>query len=145
MLVKVSGCSTRPCSLAPPPSRGGHVASHVAGSGVSRACAGWHVLAVADRRDPSRPQLVSDGKAGLDPIGPDNVGLVHAERAEGALTDVAVERGLRDLRDDLPERCKAVIRVRPLGARVGVDAQARPVLGQAVTSVGMFARGADSA
>ena len=57
--------------------------------------------------------------------------MFHAERAEHVLAQVAVERGSGDVLDDLAERGEPVIGVRPLGAWLGVDAQAvAVVLGQ---------------
>jgi hypothetical protein len=55
------------------------VAGHVAGGGVDRAAAGWHYLAVGDRLEPARAQRVPGGQAGPHPLGPEQVGVLHAE------------------------------------------------------------------
>ena len=75
--------------------------------------------------------MVPGGKAGPHPFGPEQVGVLHAERAEHVLAQVPAERDPGAVLDDLAERRESVIGVGPLGARLGVDAQAVPVvLGQ---------------
>jgi hypothetical protein len=54
--------------------------------------------------------------------------VVHAERAEHALTEVAAEREPADVLDDLTERGEPVVGVGPLAARLDIDVQAAPVV-----------------
>jgi hypothetical protein len=104
------------------------VAGHVAGGGVDRAAAGWHYLAVGDRLEPARAQRVPGGQAGPHPLGPDEVGVLHAERAEHPLAQVAAERKPADVLDDLAQCGETVIGVGPPGTRLDIDAQAAPVV-----------------
>jgi hypothetical protein len=108
--------------------QGRGVAGHVAGGGVDRAATGRHDLSVGDRLEPAGAQHVAGGQAGLHPTGPDEVGVLHAERSEHALAEVAAERDAADILDDLAERGEAMVGIGPLGARLGVDVQAAPVV-----------------
>ena len=54
--------------------------------------------------------------------------MVHAERSEHALAEVAAERDAADILDDLAERGEAMVGVGPPGARFGVDVQAPSVV-----------------
>jgi hypothetical protein len=67
------------------------VAGHVAGGGTDPGGAGGHGLAVLDRLEPAGAQLVAGREPGPHPLGPDEVGVVHAQLAEQALAEVAVE------------------------------------------------------
>ncbi len=98
--------------------QGRGVAGHVAGGGVDRGGAGWHGLAVGDRLEAAGAQLVPGGKAGPHPFGPEQIGVLHAERAEHVLAQVAAEWDSGDVLDDLAERGEPVIGVGPLGARL---------------------------
>jgi hypothetical protein len=108
--------------------QGRGVAGHVAGGGVDRAAAGRHDLAVGDRPEPAGAQQVAGGQAGAHQPGPGEVGVVHAERPEHALAEVAAERDTADILDDLAERGEAVVGVGPLSARLDIDVQAAPVV-----------------
>jgi hypothetical protein len=104
------------------------VAGHVSRSGVGGAASDRDHLVVGDHRGPAGAQPVSRGEARRDPLGSDEVGVGHAEGLEDVLAKIASQGHPAHVLDDLTERGEPVVGVGEPGARLGVDAEAAPVV-----------------
>jgi hypothetical protein len=81
-----------------------------------------------DRLGSIGAQLVSHGEACLDPLGSDEIAVIHAERVEDVFAEITVERFSAHVRDELPERGEAMVGVGESRARLGVNVEATPVV-----------------
>ena len=85
-------------------------------------------FAVGDLLETAGAQHVSGGQVGSDPFRSDEVGVLHAEGVEDAVSQVAIQRLAAHVLDDLPERGKPVVAVRPLRPRLHLHRQAPAVI-----------------
>ena len=113
MVATVSGFSSESCSFGGDPQQGGDVASDVRRGGIHPASARARDFAVGDRLEAAGAQHISGGKVSSDPFRSDEVGVLHAQGVEDAVSQVAIQRLAAHVLDDLPERGKPVIAVRP--------------------------------
>jgi hypothetical protein len=98
--------------------QGGHIAGQVGGGRVDAAAAGGHDLAIGDRLEATGTQHIPGGQVGPDPLGADQVGVVHPQGVEDALAQVLIERLAADVLDQLAQGGEPVVGVPPPGARL---------------------------
>ena len=65
---------------------------------------------------------------GPDPLGPDQVGVLHPQRRTDVLAQIVIEGLAGHVRDELAEGGEPVVAVHPLGSRLDLHRQAPPVV-----------------
>ena len=106
---------------------GGDVPSHVSRRRVDAPATSRDEVVLDDGFRSAGAELVAGGEPRPDPLGTDEIRVLHAEGFEDVRAEVRVERHPGDVLDDLTERREPVVGVAERGPRIGVVAEGTPV------------------